>query len=175
MSGTHRAGINTLISNNRLKEIQKAVYFIDKTPDMHGSDPGCIGSERADYFEWAIKNLLETIKRDKPLDIHDEACICGQLINKNKNGIYFSSRAIKYNALLGLYDIHYYIIEFTQALTLEHEWDKLVSITNPYLGNEKPSMFDYLPDDQKVFVDINLEEIISAPFDWKWEINTRSN
>lgn len=161
-------------SMSRVKEIQKAVQLIDKTPHMHGSDPGYIGGERAEYFEWAIKNLLKTIKRDKPLDMHDETCGCRQLINKNKNGIYFNSRAIEYNTLLGLYDVHYYMMEFLQALTLEHEWDKLVTITNPYL-NTKPSMFEYLPDNQKVYVDINLEEIISAPFEWKWELNTRSN
>ena len=174
MSGTHMVGKGEreFASAERVKEIQKAIQLIDKTPHMHGSDPGYIGGERASYFEWATENLLKTIKRNKPLDIHNETCGCNKLIIKKKDKIYFHSRAIEDNILLGLYDVYYYIIEFIQALSNEQEWDMLVSITKPdkHDKHEKISMFEYLPEDQKVSADyfINLENIISAPFDWKW-------
>ena len=160
-------------SIERVKKIQEAVQLINDTPHIHGSDSEYIGGERAEYFEWAIENLLKTIKRNKPLDIHNETCGCNKLIIKKKDKIYFNSIAIEDNILLGLYDVYYYLIEFIQALSNEQEWGMMVSITKPYIHDKhksKTSMFEYLPEDQKVSANyfINLEDIISPPFNWKW-------
>lgn len=153
-------GEREFVSTDRVKKIQEAVQLINDTPHMHGSDPGYIGSERAAYFEWGTENLLKTIKRNKPLDIHNETCGCNKLIIKKEDEVCFDSRAIKDNILLGLYDVYYYIIEFIQALSNEQEWDMLVSITKPgEIGNNEQLPWHY---------EINLENIISAPFDWKW-------
>jgi len=153
-------GEREFVSIDRVKKIQEAVQLINDTPHMHGSDPGYIGSEKAAYFEWGTENLLKTIKRNKPLDIHNETCGCNKLIIKKEDEVCFDSRAIKDNILLGLYDVYYYIIEFIQALSNEQEWDMLVSITKPgEIGNNEQLPWHY---------EINLENIISAPFDWKW-------
>ena len=160
MEGTHMvAKERPYASIQRIEVIQKAIQLIDKTPHMHGSDPGYMGGERAEYFEWATENLLETIKRNKPLDIHNKTCDCNKLIIKKEDGIYFHSRAITDNILLGLYDVYYYIIEFIQALSNEQEWGMLVNVTKPSEGNNNQLPWHY---------EINLENIISVPFEWKW-------
>ena len=147
-----------------IKRIEKVIKLIDKTPDISS-----LGSDRLEYFQWSTNELIKLIKKQPATD-------CGRRTNTTlikPEDQCFSSAEKAWE----LYSFHYYMPEFTQALINQGEWNLLPNILSPshwkvFEDEYKNSMFQYLPDDQKIKTRASwsLENIIEYPTVWNWGI-----
>ena len=151
-----------------IERIETAIKLIDETHDISS-----IGSDRAEYFEWATDQLIKLITKIPIADcgIRPNIVTC-----KPEDQPFYDAESAWFS-----YSDHYFISELIQACINQGEWNLLPNILSPsywkIFDPESRKYFDLTPmtirkqkDGSKERRSWSLESIIKYPTTWNWGI-----